>query len=218
MLFLGLAGAAVPGAAAAQQAGAAQDSGTARRVHFELESPALPRLRVRVAPELAYLGVVRYPVQTGAQVEAFVFGDTAGGRLRRAFIAHFEGYPPGVDRSFSYPRLEMARLGAHEYLHQTWAIRQFGLFEIPAIREFFELRKIAVEPSWVVDRYVRTVDPAGKHEVIFFYLESAAMHDPAMQYGGAPAAPPPPPTPPPAVLAAVRERAARAFQVSSEAE
>jgi hypothetical protein len=108
----------------------------------------------------------------------------------------------------------MATLGRHEYLHQTWAIRQFGLFEIPAIGEFLRVRGITAEPSWVVDRYVRTVDPAGRHEVILFYLESAAMHDPGMAYGGAPAAPPPPPTPPPAVLAAVRQRAAQAFQVS----
>jgi hypothetical protein len=61
------------------------------------------------------------------------------------------------------------------------------------------------------------VDPEQRHEVIFFYLESSAMHDPAMKFGGAPD-PPPPPVPPPAVLEAVRARAAQAFQVVSEAE
>ena len=195
----------------------AQDARAGRQVHSVLESPALPRVRVRVAPDLAYLGAVHYEVPTGALVEAFVFGDTADGRLRRAFVAHFEGYPAGVDHSFDYPRLEMARLGADEYLHQTWALRQFGLFEIPAIREFLAGRGIAAGPSWVMDRYVRTVDPDRKHEVIFFYLESSAMHDPDMKFGGAPD-PPPPPVPPPAVLEAVRARAAQAFQVGSEAE
>jgi hypothetical protein len=196
---------------------AAQDARPARQVHHVLESPALPRVRVRVSPELAYLGAVRYEVPTGALVEAFVFGDTADGTLLRAFVAHFEGYPAGVDRSFDYPRLEMARLGAHEYLHQTWALRQFGLFGIQAMREFLAARGIAAGPSWVMDRYVRTVDPEQRHEVIFFYLESSAMHDPAMKFGGAPD-PPPPPVPPPAVLEAVRARAAQAFQVVSEAE
>ena len=195
----------------------AQDTQTGRQVHHVLESPALPRVRVRVAPDLAYLGAVRYAVPTGALVEAFVFGDTADGRLRRAFVAHFEGYPAGVDHSFNYPRLEMARLGADEYLHQTWAIRQFGMFEIPAIKAFLPARGIAAGPSWVMDRYVRTVDPDQRNEVIFFYLESSAMHDPAMKFGGAPD-PPPPPVPPPAVLEAVRARAAQAFQVTSEAE
>ena len=202
----------MPGPAVAQTATAG------RSVHHLLESPALPRVEVRVAGDLAYLGVVRYEVGSGAGVEAFVFADTAGGKLRRAFIAHFEGYPPASDRTFAYPRLEMTRLGADEYLHQTWAIRQFGLFEIPAVKEFLRERRLAAEPSWVVDRYVRVVDAARRNEVIFFYLESASMHDPAMAYGGAPVAPPPPPTPPPAVLAEVRERAARAFQVRSETE
>ena len=194
-----------------------QDARPSRQVHHVLESPALPRVRVQVAPDLAYLGAVRYEVPTGARVEAFIFGDTADGRLRRAFVAHFEGYPAGVDRSFNYPRLEMARLGADEYLHQTWALKQFGLFEIPAIREFLAERGIAAGPGWVMDRYVRTVDPERRHEMIFFYLESSAMHDPGMKFGGAPD-PPPPPVPPPAVLEAVRARAAQAFQVSSEAE
>ena len=195
------------------EAAVGQGTRPARTVDHRLRSSALPAIEVRVAPDLAYLGSVRYEVASGAHVEAFVFADTVTGRLQRAFIAHFEGYPPAVGGTFRYPRLEMTRLGKHEYLHQTWALAQFSLFEVPAMRAFLRARGLSAEPRWLVDRYVRVVDTAAHHEVIFFYLEAAALHEPEIVYGGLPVAPPPPPAPPAAVMAAVRNRARAAFHV-----
>jgi hypothetical protein len=189
----------------------AQQASAARTVDHLVRSSALPEAEVRVSGDLAYLGPVRYPVGNGALVEAFVFADTADGQLRRAFVAHFEGYPDSVDGSFRYPRLEMATLGGHEYLNQTWAFRGFALFDLPAIRELLERHGIAVARDWLVDRYVRVVDPAEKHEVIFFYLESGSINDPSIVYSAAGTGRPP--VPPPAVAAALRERARRTFEV-----
>jgi hypothetical protein len=108
----------------------------------------------------------------------------------------------------------MTRLGAHEYLHQTWALARFALFEEPAVQALLRERGLTAEPSWLVDRYVRVVDSAAQHEVIFFYLEAASLHarDSSIVYGGAPVAPPPPP-PPAAVSAALRDRARAMFRV-----
>jgi hypothetical protein len=179
-----------------------------------LRSPALPALSIRVAADLVYLGRLSYTVQDVAQAEEYVFATTAGGKLQRAFIAHFEWFLPSNDHVFEYPRLRMATIGQQEYLHQTWAIRQFDLFTVPAMQEFLRARDLTAEASWLIDRYVRVVDNARKHEVIFFYLEAASISAADIHYGGAPFEPPPPPAPPPSVETEFVTRARAAFQVS----
>jgi hypothetical protein len=108
----------------------------------------------------------------------------------------------------------MATLGQREYLHQTWAIRQFDLFTVPAMRDFLRARDLTAEASWLIDRYVRVVDEARKHEVILFYLEAASANPADIHYGGAPFEPPPPPAPPPSVGTEFERHARAAFQVS----
>jgi hypothetical protein len=179
-----------------------------------LHSPALPELTIRVSADLTYLGRVSYAVQDVAQAEEYVFATTAAGKLQRAFVAHFEEFLPSNDHFFEYPHLRMATIGQHEYLHQTWAIRQFDLFTVPAMQEFLRARNLTAEASWLIDRYVRVVDEARKHEVIFFYLEAASTHATDIHYGGAPFEPPPPPAPPPSVEPEFVQRARTAFQVS----
>jgi hypothetical protein len=179
-----------------------------------LHSKALPELTIRVSADLTYLGRLSYDVQDVAQAEEYVFAATAGGQLRRAFVAHFEQFLAANDHFFEYPRLRMATIGQREYLHQTWAIRQFDLFTVPAMQEFLRARHLTAEASWLIDRYVRVVDAARKHEVIFFYLEAASTNPTNIHYGGAPFEPPPPPTPPPSVEAEFIKRARAAFEVS----
>ena len=163
-----------------------------RTVQHVLHSAAMPSLTVTVSSDLTYLGRLNYDVQDVAQAEEYIFADTTDGKLQRAFIAHFEHFLPGNEHVFNYPLLQMAMLGQHEYLHQTWAIREFDLFEIPAMKEFLRSRNLRAEASWLVDRYVRAVDEKRKNEVIFFYLEAASANPSDIHYGGAPSEPPPP--------------------------
>jgi hypothetical protein len=178
-----------------------------------LHSATLPELTVRVSSRLTYLGRLSYDVQGAAQAEEFVFADAAKGQLRRVFIVHFEHFLPTNEQVFNYPRLRMTTLGQQEYLHQTWAIRQFDLFTVPAMKEFLWAHHLTAEESWLVDRYVRVVDQTRKHEVIFFYLEAASTNPSYIHYGGAPAEPPPPPAPPPVIERDLLKRASAAFQV-----
>ncbi len=184
-----------------------------RQVDHLVHSDSLPRLDVRVSGAFAYLGRLAFPVDTVAQAEEFVFGDTAQGQLRRAVIVHFERFLPNTTHTFDYPRLQMTRLGADEYLHQTWAFAEFDLFRLPAMTDFLRTRGLRAEPRWLVDRYVRAVTENPQYEVIIFYLESGAVSGPGIVYGGAPVAPPPPPTPPPPMLDALLARSQSAFQV-----
>jgi hypothetical protein len=192
------------------------DLAAQRSVSYTLRSDTLPTLTVNVSSEFVYLGRLAYDVGTTAQAEEFVFADTAGGMLRRAVVVHFEHFLASNSHTFEYPRLTMAQLGTHEYLHQTWALRDFELFQLEPVKAFLAARQLRAEASWLVDRYVRAVDEAHKHEVIFFYAEAASVNEAGIHYGGAPSEPPPPPAPPPAVLRGLLERAQRAFTISDK--
>ena len=184
-----------------------------REVDHLVRSDSLPHLEVRVSGALAYLGRLAFAVDTVAQAEEFIFGDTAQGQLRRAVIVHFEHFLPTTTHTFNYPRLQMTRLGGDEYLHQTWALADFELFRLPAMTDFLRARGLRTEPRWLVDRYVRAVTDHPQYEVIIFYLEAGSVSAPGILYGGAPVAPPPPPTPPPSVADSLLARARAAFEV-----
>jgi hypothetical protein len=177
-----------------------------------LRSESLPEISIHISPDLTYFGQLSIKVGDVAEAEEHVFAKTVHGKLRRVFIAHFEHFLPGNDHFFDYPHLRMANLGGQEYLHQTWALADFELFELPEMREFLKSHKIAAEANWLVDRYVRVVDEGRKHEVILFYLEAASENPAGIHYSG-PNEPPPPQAPPPQAERKLIDRARHAFQV-----
>jgi hypothetical protein len=184
-----------------------------RRVDYLVRSDSLPDLTVSVSGKLQLLGHIRFPVDSVALAEEFVFGEGSDSGLERAVIVHFEHFLPGSTHRFVYSRLRMVRLGSEEYLHQTWAFADLDLFHEPALAAMLRDKGMAVGKRWVMDRYVRAVQENSQYEVIIFYLEAGAISDPSIRYGGAPVAPPPPPTPPAAVEVEIHRRARLAFTV-----
>lgn len=142
-----------------------------RRVEQTIRSDTLPRVSVTVDPSLGYLGRLELDVGGRARAEQHLFGEIVEGRLGRALIVHFEHFLPGNDHTFDYPRLRMARLGGHEFLHQTWPLPDWDLFRLPEMVRFLAQRGIEAETDWIVSRYVRVVSEDRKHEFIIFYLE-----------------------------------------------
>ncbi len=177
-----------------------------------LQSRAQPDIRIRVAPYLVYLGRADFKVRDVAEGEAHVFAESEGGKLRRVLLVDFEHFHPANDQTFEYPRLTMVKLGGEEYLHQTWALADLEWFHMPEMRELFAGLHLTAEPSWVMDRYVRAVDAAKKHEIIIVYLEAKSVSAPAVHFGrGDDTAPPP--TLPAAIEQEVVARASKAFRV-----
>lgn len=145
-----------------------------RDISLTIRSQALPAITIKVDPAMSYLGHVTHTVMKGrATAHEYIFAEDHGGQLARIFIAHFEGANPGVDLQFTYPRFRMEKLGSNEYLHQSWADGAFTLFDEPDIAFLFSARRITLPKAWLIDRYVRAVDPEKHNEVIFFYLEPA---------------------------------------------
>lgn len=146
-----------------------------RVVGQTLISESLPKLKIKVDPSLKYLGRVEMDAMEGiAKVEQFFFGRVKQGKLGKMLIVHFEHALPTNDFTFGYPRLRMATLGKHEFLNQTWAIKDYGLLKRNKVKEFLAKNGLQAEPDWLVNRYVRVVDENKKHELILFYMEPAS--------------------------------------------
>ncbi len=109
-----------------------------------------------------------------AETEQFFFAESRDGRIRRMVVVHFEGIVPGVDFKFRYPRIRMETLGGKEYLHQSFPEEDWELFSTKPVADLLARWRLEAPKRWLVDRYVRAVDPELRHEVILFYLEPAA--------------------------------------------
>jgi hypothetical protein len=145
-----------------------------RQVEQLVTSTDLPKIAVRVDEALAFVGRVDGTAMDGrARTEQFFFAEAREGRVRRMVVVHFEGAIPGADLHFRYPRLRMETLGGDEYLHQSFPVEDWDLFASPKVAGLFASRKIELPSRWLVDRYVRAVDPDLRHELILFYLEPA---------------------------------------------
>lgn len=146
-----------------------------RVVRQTLISESLPKLKIKVDSSLKYLGRVEMDAMNGiAKVEQFFFGKVKQGKLGKMLIVHFEHALPTNDFKFGYPRLRMVTLGSHEFLNQTWAIKDYALLKREKVKEFLDKNGLQTEPDWLVNRYVRVVDENKKHELILFYMEPAS--------------------------------------------
>jgi hypothetical protein len=146
-----------------------------RSVIQRIISRSLPQVSIQVSPELGYLGQFSMDVNRQAQAEQYYFAQICRGRLGKTFIIHFEHFYPDNQHWFDYPRLRMVQMGGFDFLHQTWPLAHFELFDLPEVKSFFDGLGIQTEPGWLVNRYVTVVGEAKKHELILFYLEPGSQ-------------------------------------------
>ena len=66
------------------------------------ESDDRPPLRMRVVPELRYLGSFLFDLKQVARVERHVFVETENALVRRMLVLQFEGFLPNVDEMYRY--------------------------------------------------------------------------------------------------------------------
>lgn len=168
-------GALLAAAAHAQAAEPASGETTTRRVEQVVVSDADPATRVRVHPDFHYIGRTNSSVMNDtATAEQFWFGDVRDGVLTRAVVVHFERWKDGTEGAFNYPRLRMVRLGAHEYLHQSFSSPTCEIIS-PEVRALAESEGAAVSKGCVMTRFVRGIGDDKRSELIFFYIEAAEV-------------------------------------------
>jgi hypothetical protein len=149
-------------------------SPTDRTFNQTIESASLPKISISVSPKLSFLGSGKFDVRGIAAAEQFVFAEADRGVAKRVFIAHFEHWLPTNTNIFDYPKLRQAKVGSHEYLHQIWYIEKPQLLHSGLVSSLLKQRGLSAEDNWMMNRYVRAVDEAKRHEIILFYLEPAS--------------------------------------------
>jgi hypothetical protein len=65
----------------------------------------------------------------------------------------------------------MKKIGAYEYLHQIFYVKDFTLLQTKELVDLFKNKGLDYESNWMLNRYVRAVDKELKYEMILFYLE-----------------------------------------------
>jgi hypothetical protein len=143
-------------------------------------SASLPPLRMRVGPPWRYLGAHPTRIRDLAGGERHVFVQTEGDEASRLLILQFEGYLPGIPHRYNYRMTNPVRLGGETYNHNTFfygvaaSARGNPGAEVDSTRAFLRRHRLRWPDGQMTSRFVRTVDPDRRHELIIFYSESIA--------------------------------------------
>lgn len=138
-----------------------------------------PTIVIDVSQGLRSFGVINFTLKKIAQVERYIFVDCdKSGRAQRLFIAQFESVLPGIKGEYSFPMVNVTRIGNHDY--QT----QVGFFnfaqtiaanpgaEAEQTKIYLNHNGVHVDDDFLVARYARVASEDKRHELILFYLES----------------------------------------------
>lgn len=168
-------------AASAQSIGV-QRATQARRVKGQvLTSASLPRVSMKFGKPFRYVGSQSFILYDRAQAEQYFFVDADNqGHIRRMYMAQFEGYLPGVNAAYDYPRTQTVSLGGETYMVNaesipdvTAVVRQNPQSDVARAASFLEGKGYHVSGAIRFQRFVRLVDEARRHEFILLYVEEA---------------------------------------------
>lgn len=145
-------------------------------------SSAQPSIRIRVAPELRYVGRVPFRIRDVAAGDRYVFVDADGRRVKRMFVLQFEGFLPGVDESYRYDFSNARTIGGHKWRHNLWWYSDRAQRSRGAAPEARAMHDWLASGGWIVDdellmsRFLTIGDETRRHELILFYFENARDH------------------------------------------
>jgi len=143
-------------------------------------SPALPAIRLQVAPAFRYLGCVAIRIGDLAAGERHVFAEVEGQRVRRLIILQFEGFLPGTQEIYRYPVRNPVTLGNLEFGHTTFAfsvarsIAQGPGTEADSTRAFLQRQGLEWPDAQLATRFARIVGTERRNELLIFYHENVA--------------------------------------------
>ncbi|MDQ2950763.1 MAG: hypothetical protein M3R54_00705 [Chloroflexota bacterium] len=140
-------------------------------------SDELPPLRMRVVPELRYLGSFLFDLKGIARVERHIFVETERVLVRRMLVLQFEGFLPHVDDVYRYGLADPRELGGETYG------RQASLLSVSAERAespdaeithtviFLESKGLVLPDRHAVARFARIFGERRRRELLIFYHE-----------------------------------------------
>lgn len=141
-------------------------------------SDSLPIIRILVNGRFKYAGRFNFKIRDVAAGERFVFIDEKDGKVKRMFIAQFEGFLPHIDDYFRYSFANAQTFGSHKFRHNTWAfdnresIKKNPDGESALTTVFLKSKGYSLEDELMMSRFITVPDKAKKHELILFYFEN----------------------------------------------
>lgn len=169
-------------AVASAQVAGGRGAAEARRVKGQvLTSASLPHVRVRFEKPFRYVGRQGFILYERSRAEQYFFVDAdRQGRIRRMYMAQFEGYLPGVEATYDYPPTKTVSLGGETYVVNAESVpdvaavlKQNPQSDVARAASFLEEKGYHVGGSIMFQRFVRLVDEAKRHEFILVYVEDA---------------------------------------------
>ena len=146
-------------------------------------SEQLPPLRLRVPPELRYIGSFVFDLKAVARVERHLFVETAGSAVARMLVLHFESFLPGVDDLYRYSLANVRELGGVTYGRSvgTLSLRE-ELAESPEAEmahtaAFVAGHDLVLPDRQAVARFARVVGDDRRTELLIFYHEVDGTED-----------------------------------------
>lgn len=143
-------------------------------------SPTAPRLAVRFAPSLIYLGDLQYIRRETFYVEEFILINTNGlGHLTQMLLVHFAGYLENQEGRYEYPQSPVATLAGDTYLLDqfTIALREPNAkpadTEVSRSVDYIRQRAYTLPGDLACQRFRRVVSDDRRREFAILYAEPA---------------------------------------------
>ncbi|MCB1024110.1 MAG: hypothetical protein KDB79_06965, partial [Acidobacteria bacterium] len=143
-------------------------------------SDSLPRISVAVNGSFKYLGRFPFKIRDVAAGERFVFVDEKKGKVKRMFIAQFEGFLPHIDDFYRYSFENAETFGAHKFRHNTYAYsnkesrENNPKGESALTAEFLKEKGYILEDELMMSRFITVPQENKKHELILYYFENVS--------------------------------------------
>jgi hypothetical protein len=143
-------------------------------------SNALPKINVAVNRKFRYVGSFPFKIRDVAGGERFVFVDARKGKIRRMFIAQFEGFFPHIDDFYRYSFANAETFGGHKFRHNTYAYRNKESREnnpqgeSALTADFLREKGYRLEDELMMSRFITVPVENKKYELILFYFENVS--------------------------------------------
>lgn len=143
-------------------------------------SSALPKIEVEVSSEFKYAGRFDFMIRHVAAGERVVFVDADEKKVKRLFIAQFEGFFPEIDDFYRYSFENSMELGGLKFRHNTLAYSNKDSRmanpngEGVLTADFLKKNGYILEDELMISRFVTVAGDDKKHELILYYFENVS--------------------------------------------
>jgi hypothetical protein len=147
----------------------------------KLISDTLPKITVEVDGDFTYVGRFDFKIRDVAAGERFVFVDAGKDKkVRRLFLAQFEGFLPSNTHTYNYNFENAAVMGGHKFRQNTWAYsnaaseKENPQNEGVLTARFLREKGYKIEDEFMMSRFVTVPDAERRNEMILYYLENVS--------------------------------------------